>query len=113
MPAGLRHAGRSDAAGVCVSDERGGALRLDRHTSPPSWLPSRPKSPPPFGIARPPHASRRARDFRHIDPTGVQKGSDNISVIIRQYLYTAGDLAATMAVNVNLKVLSLNGFSIR
>jgi carboxypeptidase C (cathepsin A) len=47
-------------------------------------------------------------DFRHIDPTGVQKGSDNINV--RQYLYTAGDLAATMAVNVNLKVLALNGF---
>jgi carboxypeptidase C (cathepsin A) len=47
-------------------------------------------------------------DFRHIDPTGAQKGSNNIN--LSQYLYTAGDLAATMAVNVNLKVLSLNGY---
>lgn len=47
-------------------------------------------------------------DFRHIDPTGAQKGSKNINVM--QRLYTAGDLAATMAVNVNLKVLSLNGY---
>ncbi|HTU18389.1 MAG TPA: peptidase S1 [Gemmataceae bacterium] len=47
-------------------------------------------------------------DFRHIDPTGAQKGTENLNV--RQYLYTAGDLAAAMAVNVNLKVLSLNGY---
>jgi carboxypeptidase C (cathepsin A) len=47
-------------------------------------------------------------DFRHIDPTGAQKGTENINV--RQFLYTAGDLAATMAVNVDLKVLSLNGY---
>ena len=47
-------------------------------------------------------------DFRHIDPTGAQKGTDDLNA--RQYLYTAGDLAATMAVNVNLKVLSLNGY---
>jgi carboxypeptidase C (cathepsin A) len=46
-------------------------------------------------------------DFQHIDPTGAQKGSADRTV---QVLYTAGDLAATMAVNVNLKVLSLNGY---
>ena len=47
-------------------------------------------------------------DFRHADPTGAQKGTDNMNA--NQVLYTAGDLAATMAVNVNLKVLSLNGY---
>jgi carboxypeptidase C (cathepsin A) len=47
-------------------------------------------------------------DFRHTDPTGAQKGTDNMNA--NQVLYTAGDLAATMAVNVNLKVLSLNGY---
>lgn len=47
-------------------------------------------------------------DFRHIDPTGAQKGSANIN--LNPFLYTAGDLAATMAVNVNLKVLALNGY---
>lgn len=41
-------------------------------------------------------------DFDHIDPTGAQKGGDN--------LYTAGDLAAAMALNINLKVLSANGY---
>ena len=47
-------------------------------------------------------------DFRHTDPTGAQKGTENMNA--NQVLYTAGDLAATMAVNVNLKVLSLNGY---
>ncbi len=47
-------------------------------------------------------------DFRHIDPTGAQKGTPNINSF--PYLYTSGDLAATMAVNVNLKVLSFNGY---
>ena len=44
-------------------------------------------------------------DFTHIDPTNAQKGSTDGS-----RLYTAGDLAALMALNVDLKVLSLNGY---
>jgi carboxypeptidase C (cathepsin A) len=46
-------------------------------------------------------------DFSHIDPTGAQKGLDAKGNVI---LYTAGDLAAVMALNVDLKVLSANGF---
>jgi carboxypeptidase C (cathepsin A) len=46
-------------------------------------------------------------DFGHIDPTGAQKGKDVNGNIV---LYTAGDLAATMALNVDLKVLSANGY---
>jgi carboxypeptidase C (cathepsin A) len=46
-------------------------------------------------------------DFGHIDPTGAQKGKDANGNII---LYTAGDLAALMALNVDLKVLSANGY---
>ena len=41
-------------------------------------------------------------DFGHIDPTGAQKGNDVDGNIV---LYTAGDLAAVMALNVDLKVL--------
>ena len=46
-------------------------------------------------------------DFHHTDPTGAQKGLD---VDGRVVLYTAGDLAATMSLNVDLKVLSANGY---
>ncbi|CAM2141324.1 Serine carboxypeptidase [Pararobbsia alpina] len=46
-------------------------------------------------------------DFGHIDPTGAQKGKDAQGNVI---LYTAGDLAAVMALNVDLKVLSANGY---
>ncbi|MBV9358238.1 MAG: peptidase S1 [Chloroflexi bacterium] len=46
-------------------------------------------------------------DFGHIDPTDAQKGKDADGNIV---LYTAGDLAATMALNVDLKVLSANGY---
>jgi carboxypeptidase C (cathepsin A) len=46
-------------------------------------------------------------DFSHIDPTGAQKGLDSNGNVI---LYTAGDLAATMSLNIDLKVLSANGF---
>jgi carboxypeptidase C (cathepsin A) len=46
-------------------------------------------------------------DFGHIDPTGAQKGKDANGNIV---LYTAGDLAATMAVNPDLKVLAANGY---
>jgi carboxypeptidase C (cathepsin A) len=46
-------------------------------------------------------------DFGHIDPTGAQKGKDVNGNIV---LYTAGDLAATMELNVDLKVLSANGY---
>jgi len=46
-------------------------------------------------------------DFGHIDPTGTQKGKDVNGNIV---LYTAGDLAATMALNIDLKVLSANGY---
>jgi carboxypeptidase C (cathepsin A) len=41
-------------------------------------------------------------DFSHIDPTGAQKGGET--------LYTAGDLAASMALNPYLKVFSANGY---
>ena len=46
-------------------------------------------------------------DFHHTDPTGAQKGIDAQGNVI---LYTAGDLAATMSLNVDLKVLSANGY---
>lgn len=46
-------------------------------------------------------------DFHHVDPTGAQKGLDAKGDVI---LYTAGDLAATMSLNVDLKVLSANGY---
>jgi carboxypeptidase C (cathepsin A) len=46
-------------------------------------------------------------DFGHVDPTGAQKGIDANGNIV---LYTAGDLAAVMALNVDLKVLSANGY---
>jgi carboxypeptidase C (cathepsin A) len=46
-------------------------------------------------------------DFSHVDPTGAQRGRDADGNIV---LYTAGDLAAVMALNVDLKVLSANGF---
>ncbi|RQR28985.1 S10 family peptidase [Burkholderia sp. Bp9142] len=45
-------------------------------------------------------------DFSHVDPTGAQQGIDAKGNVI---LYTAGDLAAVMALNVDLKVLSANG----
>jgi carboxypeptidase C (cathepsin A) len=47
-------------------------------------------------------------DFRHIDPTGAQMGSEDIDK--NPVLYTAGDLAAVMALNTDLKVLSANGY---
>ena len=43
-------------------------------------------------------------DFGHIDPTGAQKGGDQGN------LYTAGDLAAAMALNPYLRVFSANGY---
>ncbi len=46
-------------------------------------------------------------NFGHIDPTGAQKGVDANGNVI---LYTAGDLAATMSLNVDMKVLSANGY---
>jgi carboxypeptidase C (cathepsin A) len=46
-------------------------------------------------------------DFHHIDPTDAQKGIDSQGNVV---LYTAGDLAATMSLNVDLKVLSANGY---
>ncbi len=46
-------------------------------------------------------------DFSHIDPTGAQRGIDAKGNVV---LYTAGDLAATMSLNVDLKVLSANGY---
>jgi len=46
-------------------------------------------------------------DFSHIDPTGAQKGIDGKGNVI---LYTAGDLAAIMSLNVDLKVFSANGY---
>ncbi|NDL63886.1 S10 family peptidase [Acerihabitans arboris] len=45
-------------------------------------------------------------DFHHTDPTGAEKGVNDKGAPI---LYTAGDLAATMSLNVDLKVLSANG----
>ena len=47
-------------------------------------------------------------DFSHIDPTGAQKGGKDQSG--NPTLYTAGDLAAVMAANPDLKVLSANGY---
>jgi carboxypeptidase C (cathepsin A) len=41
-------------------------------------------------------------NFGHIDPTGAQRGGDG--------LYTAGDLAAAMALNPYLKVFAANGY---
>ncbi|MFD1554076.1 S10 family peptidase [Paraburkholderia silviterrae] len=46
-------------------------------------------------------------NFSHIDPTGAQKGVDAQGNIV---LYTAGDLAAVMALNPDLRVLSANGY---
>lgn len=46
-------------------------------------------------------------NFGHIDPTGAQKGVDAQGNIV---LYTAGDLAAVMALNPDLRVLSANGY---
>jgi carboxypeptidase C (cathepsin A) len=46
-------------------------------------------------------------DFHHTDPADAQKGIDAQGNVI---LYTAGDLAATMSLNVDLKVLSANGY---
>ena len=46
-------------------------------------------------------------NFSHVDPTGAQKGKDVNGNIV---LYTAGDLAATMALNPDLKVFSANGY---
>jgi carboxypeptidase C (cathepsin A) len=42
-------------------------------------------------------------NFGHVDPTGAQKGG-------RASLYTAGDLAASMALNPYLRVFSANGY---
>jgi len=42
-------------------------------------------------------------DFSHVDPTGTQKGGP-------ASLYTAGDLAAAMALNPYLRVFSANGY---
>jgi len=42
-------------------------------------------------------------DFGHVDPTGAEKGGPNS-------LYTAGDLAASMALNPYLKVFVANGY---
>jgi carboxypeptidase C (cathepsin A) len=42
-------------------------------------------------------------DFSHTDPTGAAKGGGNT-------LYTAGDLAATMTLNPDMKVFSANGY---
>ncbi|WP_408608096.1 S10 family peptidase [Candidimonas nitroreducens] len=46
-------------------------------------------------------------DFGHIDPTGAQKGLNDKGEVV---LYTAGDLAAAMSLNVDLRVLSVNGY---
>lgn len=42
-------------------------------------------------------------DYSHIDPTGAQKGGGNS-------LYTAGDLAATMSMNPDLKIFQASGY---
>jgi carboxypeptidase C (cathepsin A) len=47
-------------------------------------------------------------NFSHFDPTGAQTGGVNANG--NPVLYTAGDLAATMSLNVDMKVLSLNGY---
>ena len=46
-------------------------------------------------------------DFGHIDPTGAQKGKDVNGNVV---LYTAGDLAAAIALNPDLRILSANGY---
>lgn len=46
-------------------------------------------------------------DFHHTDPAGAEKGIDAKGNVI---LYTAGDLAATMSLNPDLKVFSANGY---
>src|SRR5271157_4744903 len=46
-------------------------------------------------------------DFRHTDPTGTVQNPDSQG---NPTLYTAGDLAATMAANPDLLVLSANGY---
>ena len=46
-------------------------------------------------------------DFRHTDPAGAVQVPDNQG---NPTLYTAGDLAATMAANPDLLVLSANGY---
>jgi len=46
-------------------------------------------------------------DFKHTDPTGAEKGVDAQGNVV---LYTAGDLAAVMALNPDLRVLSANGY---
>ena len=46
-------------------------------------------------------------NFGHVDPTGAQKGVDAHGNVV---LYTAGDLAAVMALNPDLRVLSANGY---
>ncbi|WP_216898526.1 S10 family peptidase [Nocardia alni] len=43
-------------------------------------------------------------DYTHVDPTGAKQPA------AAGALYTAGDLAALMAINVDLKVLSANGY---
>jgi carboxypeptidase C (cathepsin A) len=47
-------------------------------------------------------------NFRHTDPTGAQAGGVNADG--NPVLCTAGDLAATMSLNVDMKILSLNGY---
>lgn len=47
-------------------------------------------------------------DFGHIDPTGAQRGGKDANG--NPVLYTAGDLAAVMALNPSLKVFSANGY---
>ena len=47
-------------------------------------------------------------DFSHIDPTGAQKGGKDQSG--NPIVYSAGDLAAVMAANPDLKVFSANGY---
>ena len=46
-------------------------------------------------------------DFGHVDPTGAQKGKDADGNVV---LYTAGDLAAAMALNPDLKVFQASGY---
>ena len=46
-------------------------------------------------------------DFSHIDPAGAQKGKDTDGNTV---LYTAGDLAAAMALNPDLKVFQASGY---
>ncbi len=46
-------------------------------------------------------------DFSHIDPTGAQRGKDADGNVV---LYTAGDLAAAMALNPDLKVFQASGY---